>query len=717
MLRPGCNTRLVYFKRDVIRRNLYVPSANKFDTVPIQELGRFHDNQNVIESKIQLKRRQLQKRNNSPLQGKDKDNYKENLNSLRNLSKDVSHLLRGDANSMDEQMDPKVTDQIYNELHLSNNSMLKAADNGLTTKDNNMEFPKEIIENLGLVYSYLNPNDQTTSTYWDLIVSQLQIGDGFLNISSSAINNFIKCIPLRELKRLLPVFQKIFSSKNTPIPKNTQFLFFKSLATGGNISENDIQLMEKYFENFATNKELKLDIYETMICAYTKCGEMTKVEKLLKEMRLNKIEISKSIFTSILQGYIFYEKDFNKALETFDAMKFLSSSTRPTHRTYTDMIVACVMNRKIEKALDLYNEMLDNKMEINQNILAALARGCSSSKQFASKSWEYIFKIYENGISPNLHTFECMLHMSGLEGDVDLSRALFQKLVEAGSVTSKSIVFLMMSYSNFSNTGKNSKIMQSDRGRLFRHNIIEKVDFMKPITEFPFLPVKSLSTNELILAESSALVSFIIDNRIRMLSYQLVSCFLNILIKFGTFDQFKTVYNNTTFPVLASKTRKFSADVDTSDMGESQESGQFELTDTDLASETKQQGDISTKLPRDTIIHVIALKAASTFKNLEFAEELILERGQYRKTSKFQKMSKKSQIQSDFDFSKGLVNFYIDMKMLNDALAVVLSSEDRFIWSWKELGGLVGAALKIDDFKLAQDVKMVIKKSKNKVVR
>lgn len=127
-------------------------------------------------------------------------------------------------------------------------------------------------------------------------------------------------------------------------------------------------------------------------------------------------------------------------------------------------------NNKLEGALDLYQEMLDNGMPLNQNILASLARGCCKSKRFATKSWEFIFKIYDHGWLPNLQTYESMLNISAFEGTLDLTRALFLKMIQTNSVTSKAVLYLMMSYSKYMNgeVTKRSFIELDERGRIFK---------------------------------------------------------------------------------------------------------------------------------------------------------------------------------------------------------------------------------------------------------
>ena len=78
-------------------------------------------------------------------------------------------------------------------------------------------------------------------------------------------------------------------------------------------------------------------------------------------------------------------------MDTFDSMKFLSQKTQPDEKVYTDVIVSCVMHREIERALDLYYELKDKGMNVNQNLLSTLAKGCSRLKQFKTQAWNFCF--------------------------------------------------------------------------------------------------------------------------------------------------------------------------------------------------------------------------------------------------------------------------------------------------------------------------------------
>lgn len=184
-----------------------------------------------------------------------------------------------------------------------------------------------------------------------------------------------------------------------------------------------------------------------MIQAYGKNNNLEKINMCLSEMKQNKLEPSQKTFSNILSTCVYKANDHKQAVEIFDSMKFLSQKTKPDTRAYQDIIVSYVNNDNIEKALDLYREMITEKIEINQRIMVALARGCTSRPELRFKAWDFIFDIYNNNWEPTLNTFEYMLYLSAKDGDVALSRAFYSKLNESNAITPRSFSFLLLAYS------------------------------------------------------------------------------------------------------------------------------------------------------------------------------------------------------------------------------------------------------------------------------
>ena len=674
------------FKHSLGKRcHLFIPRGSVSTKIPQVEPLRTEDE---IEDQIRTKRLlQRQKYLNNDAKSLRKLARKE-LHELRELTAEVS--LKSREIVPEEDLSDSTTDQVYEAIQ--NQALLSDS----KQKQTKLFFPPEINDRLGLASNYLVPTDNVdTRPRWPLVLSQLELSGGFKDLDATTIQSFVKTIPSSDLKKLIPKLMQMYKDAGVEITPKVEFLFFKALATGGTVSAKEVETMETYFEKLLQKNDHKADYYETMICAYVKTRNMKKVEKLLNTMQLKNMEITRSIFTSILQGYIYYVKDHEKAWETFNAMKFLSKKTQPNERNYTDMVFSFVKNNKLEGALDLYQEMLDNNIPLNQNVLATLARGCCKSKRFAMKSWDFIFKIYDYGWLPNLQTYESMLNVTAFEGSLDLTRALFLKMIQTNSVTSKAVLYLMMSYSKYSIGGvsKHSSIDLDERGRIFKQKVMQDVDFTEQLNGFPFLPLIVLPNNDAVLAEATAIISFMKDFQPWLLTPQLVTSFLNTCTNLGTMEGFLRHYEALTCSEVQGAPRTHTVSV---------------IEAADKAEAT------SHKILRDTPIYIAALKAAAKFKNYEFTKTIIEERGLFRKTKIFQSMPQNRQYQTDFDFARALVECFKEMKLLKDALSVVLLSEERFPWSWKELGGLAGAALSIEDLQMMDEIKRVIRNNRNR---
>lgn len=593
-----------------------------------------------------------------------------------------------------------------------------------------LDIPDEIKERLGLLSELLVPEKSSNSKLpekqvennWKLLLSQLDQAGGLSGLSKRTISKFFLKIPPKNLKGLIPIIENMYNKAEMSIPHPIYYMFVRSLTLGDKISDTQMQLIDKYFQEISKQTDLKIDHYETMILAQVKNNHMEKIDGILALMKTKNIEILKMIYTSIVRGYIFYQKDHQKALETFDSMKFLSQKTQPDEKVYTDVIVSCIMHREIEKALDLYYELKDKGMNVNQNLLSTLAKGCSRLKQFKTQAWNFLFQIYDHGWVPNLQTYEHMLYIAARDGDVELTRALFYKMLQTNSVTVRAFRYLILSYSKYVPPHKRKErylILLNHKGQLFRENILQDVDFNKPIHGFPFLPSSHIPDSKFVLAESSAIWAHTVMNNPSFLRQQtLVASYVSIALELDDFTEFENRFNSASYLNKDGipKVREI----------EIIEPQQDEPTETVTA--TEQQNTLSNtsvirspilnqlqqnvndnqfKAPRDSYLYNLAIKAAGKFKNYGFAQEILHERGQFRKSNSFKSLSPKQQHQDDFQFAGYLVECWTNMNLLEDAYAVVLLSIDRFPWSWRELGVLNNAAMKLGSLELAEAVRKV----------
>ncbi|EGW30558.1 uncharacterized protein SPAPADRAFT_157751 [Spathaspora passalidarum NRRL Y-27907] len=590
-----------------------------------------------------------------------------------------------------------------------------------------LELPEPITDRLGLAPSFL-VND--TNQNWPVLLNQLQLGGGFQDLQPGTIHKFLRKIPNSTLVNLIPSVEAMYSHAGIEIPHKTYYLFLRALASGHKVSDERLKLVQHYVDLIKQQvTDLSVDHYETLLVIYSKSDDFTRVNQILQEMKQRGIQVSKPAFSAIMQGYIYNQRNHTQAMEVFDGMKFFSQMTQPGEKEYTEIIASCVMNDELERGLDLYQEMISNKIPINQKVLSNLAKGCCRKPQYRHRAWQLFFDIYKHGWVPDLPTYESMIYIAARDGDVDLARALLYKMLETNSVTPKALAYLILSYSKFVPPSERTTplaILHNEKGLQFRRKIIDEIDYSTIVAGFPFLPNARLTNRTLILAESSAVWAYITLSCPQFISSKLATSYLDIALEQGNFEDFKHRFESATYldatglpqtrqivieePESATATSEIANNDTTKDIAKSP-----------LLNEVEHLfKDNRAKAPRDCIMYMVAVRAAGRFKNFDFLDSIIKERGQYRKSAAFQQLPAKTRHKLDFSFATVLVDSYTKMNMLEDALAVVIASEDQFLWGKKELGNLMGASYKIENFHVIDRLREVIGKSqiaKGKITR
>lgn len=591
-----------------------------------------------------------------------------------------------------------------------------------------VELPESVSDRLGLSVQYLlsKQNQQ-----WDMVLDQLEIEGGFVGLPVLDVKRFIYQIPHTRVGPLIPRLEKLLQEAD--IKKSSKIVnhFIKGLSAGPNISEGALQIIEKYTNYVREHrKRLKLLTYQLLIQVYGKCGDMDKINECLKEMQTHKLSVPKDVYSNILKTSVYKSKDHKLAVELFDSMRFLLLESRPSTGTYQDVIVSHVNNNNIEKALDLYQQMLDEGVEANQQILVALARGCSTHKELKFKCWDFIFDIYKMGWQPTLETFEYMIYLAARDGDVSLARALYLTLNESKATTPKAFAFLLLAY-----TKSALKLPELERplpmlamhedGRLFRRNILMDISFPKanvvePMFALPFLPVINITSKSEILAESSALWAHTLIFNRQFLSTETVNSFLNVAAEMGGMDDFKDRFDNATFldPTgLQQRTGVIieeAAEVSEANFGEETETEIDEVKNSLLVSATTRAPILTeldkeqTKINRTSLTYVIALKAAAKFNDYDFAKKIWTERGDFRKTNTFRNLLYGTRKYQDFEFASAMINCMARMNLIDDAMAILLSVSKQFKWTWKELHEVYNKCAEVGNVNYCKTVKGVI---------
>lgn len=485
--------------------------------------------------------------------------------------------------------------------------------------------------------------------------------------------------------------------------------FIESLSRGGTISRGNLARIELYVERIRAGsppgvKPLPRRTYELLISVYGKCNKLSQIDAILQEMKSFKLSPSPAIYSNVLKTYVYKSRDHKQATAVFDTMKFLSHTTRPNTDAYNDIIVSYVNNNDVEKALDLYQDMIDGRIEVNQSIMVALSRGCSQRPGLLFKSWEFMLEIYDRGWTPRRETLEYMISLAAHDGDTALARVIFKKLAAVGSITRRSVTFLLQAYGKSRVQAAAAAtpaaaimdppiVSMHEKGRLLRRTLLSEFNSVRETV--PMLPVLDVTTVEEIMAESGAIWRYIVEEVPEVVSVEGYNTYLNVAAEFGTEEEFLGRYNESSHELWRESVQGRDLDPkDLEDLDLTLDLDPKDLKDLDLQDlQDLEPGPNGVPGPgpnppgplRNTFTYIIGLKAAGNLKSYQLAQQIWTERGHYRKTNQFRTLSPTKKNQLDFEFANSMVQSLTKMKHLLDALAVILSTEYQFKWSWNQL--------------------------------
>lgn len=612
---------------------------------------------------------------------------------------------------------------------------------GLYTPE--VELPPAITARLGLATQYL-----VTKTHqnWPLVLQQLAADGGFRDIPSAQVHQFIGLIPRKYLAHLVPQVQQLLADANIRAATPDLHAFISALSIGGTLSDADIASIEGFCAAIRTNNQgtLPRTTYELMITAHGKRGDIARINDYIADMRAAGIEPSLRTLSSVLAACVYKSRDHSQAVAVFDTLKFTGD---PSTDAYQHIIVSHVNNGDVERALDLYQEMLAAQIAANQQIMVALARGCTLRPELRLKAWDFMFEIYNQRWEPLQASFEYMVYLSARDGDIALARALFRKLHASSAVSARSFGFLMLAYAN-AGAQDTPAITFHEKGRIFRRNILAEADFSAPqgTVPLPFLPVGEFASANEVLAESSAMWAHALMFAPQLLTSDCANSFLNIAARVGSLADFKDRFESfTVFDRTGLNEKRVENEAENEEMAEGDNTE--EMAEMKKAEAAVSEGISSTnsftieepsrastvashsitksplhglpelqhaKVARTSLSYVIGLKAAGKAKDYSFAQQMWAERGLFRKTDAFRTLPRLEKDKLDFQFASCMVLCLTKMKLLDDALAILVSTEYQFKWTWAHLHELNQAAIKVGNDTITKTVRGVASRAQIK---
>ncbi|EEB07138.1 group I intron splicing factor [Schizosaccharomyces japonicus yFS275] len=169
--------------------------------------------------------------------------------------------------------------------------------------------------------------------------------------------------------------------------------------------------------------QLKPDNYTfvSLIIAYSLHKQIVKAFSLLSEMKRLKIEANTHVFNTYI-AILYHERLYEQAWRLFDYMKFKSLQSQPDDKTYSYMISVCTAERKVEKALNLYQEMQErpiNPLTPSSRTIDAILRALARYPRYHSKFWSIFEELRAEQWKPGAQTFVAFAQLFSYGGQVN----------------------------------------------------------------------------------------------------------------------------------------------------------------------------------------------------------------------------------------------------------------------------------------------------------
>ncbi|KAG7895376.1 hypothetical protein KL936_000084 [Ogataea polymorpha] len=452
-------------------------------------------------------------------------------------------------------------------------------------------------------------------------------------------------------------------------------------------------IVEKlYSELQEKNIKPNLITYSVMVNLYSKLTDVDNVRKFMQQISSEGLVATKEVYTSVLQMYVRLEK-YEHVLETFNTMKFLSIETAPSSRTYSSVILMDVLNNNVEHALGLYEEMVAKKLPLEPETYLALVKGCTTRRELIEKGWQFIIEYYSKGFPMDARVIEMMMALAVKDSDLNLARALFVGLFDTltkaeGRLAPPSPValkYLFNAYAFYDPQRVPVSRLNKQVGEIAARTF-DLCDFCFHVDAPPFLPTLHVGETQA-LSEARALFQYFSAKFPQQISVEVLDAFLFVFAWKGeSIVEFEQLWNRHTF---------FRGEGVTV---EEPEEPKEQSVQEQLSKEPAVAAAATTptlKYPRNDRLYNVCLHAARIHKDVRFAQKIWTERGKYRKTPEFQRLSPQKQDQQDFKFARGIVSVFTQTNNVVDAYQVVLSSQRRFSWTYYHLKELMLLAEKL----------------------
>ncbi|CAA17061.1 mitochondrial PPR repeat protein Ppr3 [Schizosaccharomyces pombe] len=384
-------------------------------------------------------------------------------------------------------------------------------------------------------------NRQVSTEEWNSHLRHLlNIPKCFLGVDIVEIVNFFNYLPQTVISKSSLEIWKAVEESGMKVMPDLLVLLMESTNASGDFRKT-VQLYHLYQKSNAPPNGL---VYQSYAIALSSLGKHKDLVALYSEQKSVSITPSKDFLNACIKAFS-RTKEFTKAWEVFNFMKFTATSISPSAETYGLMIQICSSQYNPEKALDLYNEMKLRPIDpltpttfVINNLIHALA----TDVRFQTVAFSLLQDLSHYGLRPNHSTLYELIRLIAYSGKLDYMKDILdnfwvrQKLLP--SILKVEQIFHFIFRALISAEVQTSSVTPDYTH--FKEEVRKIIDSSKePL--IPFLKRSTLTENDLFL---NAIYTFEYAKRKfpEALNSRLVTDFLNIFLERGSVQLFKEIY-------------------------------------------------------------------------------------------------------------------------------------------------------------------------------
>lgn len=536
------------------------------------------------------------------------------------------------------------------------------------------------------------------------------------------INSLLTSIPLDIRAQFLPRIEGWIAKCKQKPTAVTYGQIMMGYAESGNVAKVE----ERFRQMIEADITPNVHTYAHRLKACDKQGDLKMAMEVFEDLKLATelygIRPNHVIFTTLISTSLRNHK-VELAAQIFEFMKYTSKETQPTTHTYNSLITASAIRSNTEKALDLFYEMKP-KGVADVRTYQSLILACLRLEKYHLKAWELLLELREQHSDSffSRQTLVVVFQAAAVTGDLAFLRSLYKQLCMSPDTYPDAILtqLLMQAYARYDTKSgaAASSALSATWGRLYGGTAQDMLqgflfpDFqgMAALHEShpglipPFLPtttVESLSfSRKHIISESRAIFQFLKTNKPQLLDEIAAIDYLKAGSRHRDFAEFLRRYKEVSVSasegdgavISPSDQKTYSSRQKNAQRYDSMKPFNPVLrTDNHffVALNAIQSDCIADPEERDpNLNHPLRnLTPEEVNERLDFAQEVWVERGQWRKTDAFKKKYKTRalQISADYNFACKIINALAALKQPGEAAAILSSTPVSFNWRKKDL--------------------------------